>query len=103
MLDQFPLDYRRPDGAVVRLSVNATPVRDAVGTITHAVCTLTDVTARELAALPALPDGARTAFGTIAGRVERSLFALRALGAEDWHAARAAYAEFALARLSARA
>lgn len=60
-------------------------------------------TARELAALPALPDGARTAFGTIAGRVERSLFALRALGAEDWHAARAAYAEFALARLPARA
>lgn len=53
-------------------------------------------TARELAALPALPDAARTAFGTIAERVERSLFALRTLGAEDWHAAREAYATFAL-------
>jgi hypothetical protein len=60
-------------------------------------------TARELAALGALPDAARTAFGTIAGRVERSLFALRALGAEDWQAARAAYADFALARLGRRA
>ncbi len=53
-------------------------------------------TARELAAMGALPDAARTAFGTIAGRVERSLFALRALGADDWQAARAAYADFAL-------
>jgi hypothetical protein len=33
----------------------------------------------------------------IAGRVERSLFALRSLSADDWHAARAAYADFALA------
>ena len=56
-------------------------------------------TARELAALPALPDAARTAFGTIAARVERSLFALRSLGADDWQAARSAYAEFALAPL----
>jgi hypothetical protein len=53
-------------------------------------------TAREIAALPALPLAARGAFATIAERVERSLFALRSLGAEDWHAARAAYAEFAL-------
>ena len=60
-------------------------------------------TARELAALPSLPDGARTAFGTIATRVERSLFALRTLSADDWQAARAAYAEFALARLPASA
>ena len=57
-------------------------------------------TARELAALPALPPAARAAFATIAARVERSLFALRALGADDWHTARAAYAEFALARLA---
>lgn len=57
-------------------------------------------TARELAALPALPDAARTAFGVIAGRVERSLFALRTLDRPDWEAARAAYAEFALARLN---
>lgn len=54
-------------------------------------------TAREIAALPALPDRARGAFTTIAERVERSLFALRRLSAEDWRAARAAYAEFALA------
>lgn len=57
-------------------------------------------TARELAALPALPDAARGAFRVIAERVERSLFALRALDRTDWEAARAAYAEFALARLT---
>jgi len=56
-------------------------------------------TARELAALAALPDGARSAFATMAERVERSLFALRKLGAEDWQAARAAYTEFALQSL----
>lgn len=59
-------------------------------------------TARELAALPALPDGARIAFRIIAERVERSLFALRALDRADWEAARAAYADFALARLNVR-
>lgn len=59
-------------------------------------------TARELAALPALPDAARAAFRVIAERVERSLFALRALERADWEAARAAYAEFALARLTVR-
>ena len=59
-------------------------------------------TARELAALPALPDTARHAFGTIAGAVERSVFALRSLGREDWQTARDAYAEFALQRLPAR-
>ena len=59
-------------------------------------------TARELAALPALPDSARTAFRIIAERVERSLFALRALDRADWEAARAAYADFALARLNVR-
>ena len=54
-------------------------------------------TAREIAASPALPDPARTAFAAIATRVERALFALRRLSAEDWQAARAAYADFALA------
>lgn len=54
-------------------------------------------TAREIAALPALPEGVRGAFATIAERVERSLFALRRLSADDWRAARAAYADFALA------
>jgi hypothetical protein len=54
-------------------------------------------TAREIAELPALSDAARGAFALIAGRVERSLFALRSLSADDWNAARAAYADFALA------
>jgi len=53
-------------------------------------------TAREIALLPALPTGARKAFSIIAGRVERSLFALHPLGAQDWNAARLAYADFAL-------
>lgn len=53
-------------------------------------------TAREIAALPALPDNARGAFSAIAERVERSLFALRQLSREDWQAARTAYSEFAL-------
>lgn len=60
-------------------------------------------TARELAALSALPDAARTAFRVIAGRVEASLFALRTLERGDWEAARSAYAQFALARIEARA
>ena len=57
------------------------------------------IAAREIAAISALPDKARAAFGLIAARVERSLFALRRLEAGDWQAARAAYAEFALERL----
>jgi hypothetical protein len=56
-------------------------------------------TAREIALLPQLPQAARDAFGVIASRVERSLFALRDLDAGDWTVARAAYADFALARL----
>ncbi len=60
-------------------------------------------TARELAALPALSDAARAAFRVITERVERSLFALRALERADWEAARAAYAEFALSRIDGRA
>ena len=59
-------------------------------------------TARELAALPALPEKARGAFGIIAERVERSLFALRALNQTDWEEARAAYADFALERIDGR-
>jgi hypothetical protein len=56
-------------------------------------------TAREIAALPQLPQAARGAFAIVVERVERSLFALRDLDAGDWTAARAAYAEFALAEL----
>ena len=54
-------------------------------------------TAREIAAFPMLSERARQAFGAIATRVERSLFALRELEREDWSVARAAYADFALA------
>jgi hypothetical protein len=53
-------------------------------------------TAREIAALPALPGQARAAFAVIADRVEASRYALRALIEADWQAARAAYAQFAL-------
>lgn len=60
-------------------------------------------TAREIAALPRLPERARRAFALIAERVERSRFALRALAGEDWQAARAAYAEFALAEIGCEA
>ena len=56
-------------------------------------------TAREIAILPRLPSRAREAFGVIAARVERSLFALRDLDAADWQAARSAYADFALQEL----
>ncbi|MEO0030947.1 MAG: hypothetical protein RIS94_705 [Pseudomonadota bacterium] len=56
-------------------------------------------TAREIAENRHLPAAARHAFASIAREVERSLFALRALTAEDWARARSAYAEFALADL----
>lgn len=58
-------------------------------------------TAREIAGIAALPAAARAAFAAIATRVERSRYALRPLAAEDWQAARAAYADFALVRLAA--
>lgn len=54
-------------------------------------------TAREITALPALPATARGAFAVMAERVERSLFARRRLGPDDWAAAREAYATFAFA------
>lgn len=58
-------------------------------------------TAREIAGITQLPGSAREAFALIAGRVERSLFALSALDQADWHAAREAYARFALERIPA--
>jgi hypothetical protein len=58
-------------------------------------------TSREIVAIPFLPDRARAAFSEIAVRVERSFFALHELDRDDWTAARAAYADFALAELSA--
>ncbi len=79
-------------------------LKRSVGQIAQARPDLVDPssTARELSAEPRLPEGARSAFAVIAGRVERSLFALSALSAADWHAARDAYAEFALAQKSLR-
>jgi hypothetical protein len=58
-------------------------------------------TAREISALPLLPESGRHAFATMAARVERSIFALRDLDAHDWSAARAAYADFARIELRA--
>jgi hypothetical protein len=55
------------------------------------------LTSRDIAGLPALPGGPRAAFARIAMLVERSLFARRALGADDWRDCRAAYQEFAFA------
>jgi hypothetical protein len=56
-------------------------------------------TSREIALAPRLPERARNAFGEIAAHVERSLFALRELGLDDWQSARRAYADFALQRI----
>lgn len=58
-------------------------------------------TAREIGLIPGLPAAARQAFTLIAREVERSLYALRALAADDWHRAREAYAAFALQNLEA--
>lgn len=59
-------------------------------------------TAREIGLIPDLPAAARQAFTLIAREVERSLYALRALAADDWHRAREAYAAFALQNLEGR-
>ena len=77
----------------------------SVGQIAEARPDLVDPssTAREIAAEPELGDKARSACAVIAERVERSLFALRSLSAEDWQAARAAYADFAQVRPGALA
>ena len=56
------------------------------------------LTSRDIAADRALPARARTLFARIAALVERSLFGGRAVSADDWAEARAAYADFALAK-----
>lgn len=56
-------------------------------------------TAREIGAIPGLPGSAKQALGVIVREVERSLYALRALAAEDWQRTREAYTTFALADL----
>ena len=58
-------------------------------------------TAREIAGLSGLSDPARAAFTAIANLVERSRYALRPLVADDWQAARNAYAGFAQGRIAA--
>lgn len=54
------------------------------------------LTSRDIAALPALPDRARSIFGNIVAAVEASLFARRPLGKSDWEQVRTDYAGFAL-------
>ncbi|HEX8381122.1 MAG TPA: DUF4129 domain-containing protein [Allosphingosinicella sp.] len=54
------------------------------------------LTSRELASAEALPVPARSLFARIAGLVERSLFGGRAVGADEWTSARAAYADLVL-------
>ena len=54
------------------------------------------LTSREIASSDAIPPTARGLFRGIAQLVERSLFGGRAVSADDWTEARAAYANFAL-------
>jgi hypothetical protein len=56
------------------------------------------LTSRDIAASAAVPPQARGLFAGIAAQVETSLFGGRPISAEDWTEARAAYADFALAR-----
>lgn len=55
-------------------------------------------TARDIARATDLPESARGVFARIAAVVERSIFAGQRLSADDWQAARADYAAFALGR-----
>ena len=55
------------------------------------------LTSRDIAGHPLLPRGPAAAFARIAALVERSLFARRPLGADDWQDCRNAYREFAFA------
>ncbi len=55
------------------------------------------LTSRDIARHPLLPARPATAFARIAALVERSLFARRPLGPDDWQDCRAAWREFAFA------
>lgn len=55
------------------------------------------LTSRDIASLAAIPERPRNAFARIAAFVERSLFARRPLGRQDWLDCRGAYEEFAFA------
>lgn len=56
------------------------------------------LTSRELSSSDGIPSAARELFAAIALLVERSLFGGRDVGRTDWDQARAAYADFALAK-----
>lgn len=94
--DRLAAEGRYGEAAHLLLQRSVDHIRDARPDWLHPA-----TTSREIAAIELLPEGARHAFTVIAVRVERSLFALRELDREDWTAARAAYADFALAELSA--
>ncbi len=55
------------------------------------------LTSRDIAGHPLLPGGPAAAFARIAALVERSFFARRPLGPDDWQDCRAAYRDFAFA------
>ena len=55
------------------------------------------LTSRDIAGHPLLPAGPAAAFARIAMLVERSLFARRPLGPDDWQECRVAWREFAFA------
>jgi len=55
------------------------------------------LTSRDIAGHPLLPRGPAAAFARIAALVERSLFARRPLGADEWQDCRTAYRDFAFA------
>ena len=94
--DQLAAEGRYGEAAHLLLQRSVRHISDARPDWLHPAST-----AREIAASPSLPDRARHAFTAIAVRVERSIFALRDLDAKDWKVARDAYADFALAELSA--
>lgn len=56
------------------------------------------LTSRELATSDGIPGAARELFAAITLMVERSLFGGRDVGRSEWDSARAAYADFALAK-----
>lgn len=110
--DEGDADPWRPDAAAARSlldEADALAKAGAYGEAVHLVLrhSLTDInrrrpdmlkpalTARAIARAEALPDIARSAFGTVVGLVERSRWAGQALQVQDWETARAAYTDFA--------
>lgn len=94
--DRLAREGRYGEAAHLLLRRSVRQIRDARPDWLNAAST-----AREIAVLPRLPEAGRRAFAVIAQRVERAVFALRDLNAEDWNAARSAYAQFAQIELRA--